>query len=119
MVTGAKRTLSALALSFAVYLMPIAGPRAGWLGEILWGDLSRGAVGRWARDPAWAARFSKEVRERGIRATFWSYLKNERKDILTQDLLNLMGAAGFTRVTCGVESTSDRVLNVIDKGTTF
>jgi hypothetical protein len=71
-----------------------------------------------ALPPAWAARFSKEIRERAVRATFWSYLKNERKEIWTQDLLNLMSAAGITRVTCGVESTSDRVLNVIDKGTT-
>jgi hypothetical protein len=71
-----------------------------------------------ALPPAWAARFSKEIRERGVRATFWSYLKNERKEIWTQDLLNLMSAAGIIRVTCGVESTTDRVLNVIDKGTT-
>src|SRR5262245_2672813 len=71
-----------------------------------------------ALPPAWAARFSKEIRERGVRAKFWSYLKNESKFIWTQDLLNLMSAAGITRVTCGVESTSDRVLNVIDKGTT-
>jgi hypothetical protein len=71
-----------------------------------------------ALPPAWAARFSKEIRERGVRATFWSYLKNERNNIWTQNLLNLMSAAGFTKVTCGVESTSDRVLNVIDKGTT-
>jgi hypothetical protein len=71
-----------------------------------------------ALPPAWAARFSKEIRERGVRAKFWSYLKNESKAIWTQDLLNLMSAAGFTWVTCGVESTSDRVLDVIDKGTT-
>jgi hypothetical protein len=71
-----------------------------------------------ALPPAWAARFSKEIRERAVRATFWSYLKNDRKDVWTQDLLNLMSAAGIIRVTCGVESTSDRVLNVIDKGTT-
>jgi hypothetical protein len=71
-----------------------------------------------ALPPAWAARFSKEIRERAVRATFWSYLKNERKEVWTQDLLNLMSAAGITHVTCGVESTSDRVLSVIDKGTT-
>jgi hypothetical protein len=71
-----------------------------------------------ALPPAWAARFAKEIRERAVRAKFWSYLKNERKEIWTQDLLNLMSAAGITSVTCGVESTSDRVLNVIDKGTT-
>jgi hypothetical protein len=71
-----------------------------------------------ALPPAWAARFSKEIRERGVRAKFWSYLKNESKVVWTQDLLNLMSAAGFTWLTCGVESTSDRVLDVIDKGTT-
>lgn len=71
-----------------------------------------------ALPPAWAASFSKEMRGRAVRATFWSYLKNERKDIWTHDLLSLMRAAGFTRVTCGVESTTDRVLKVIDKGTT-
>lgn len=71
-----------------------------------------------ALPPAWAAHFSKEILARGVRANFWSYIKNERKEIWSQDLLCLMAAAGIRTITCGVESTSDRVLSVIDKGTT-
>ena len=71
-----------------------------------------------ALPPAWAAAFCKELLGRGVRATFWSYLKNEKKEVWSQDLLCLMSAAGIKSVTCGVESTSDRVLRVIDKGTT-
>ena len=71
-----------------------------------------------ALPPKWAAAFSKQILQRGIEARFWSYLKNEKKDIWSQDLLALMSAAGIREVTCGVESTTDRVLEVIDKGTT-
>ena len=54
-MTGYKRTVSALSLSFAVYLMPIGGPRAGWLGEMLWREYSGAAWGHTAHDPWWVA----------------------------------------------------------------
>ena len=54
-MTGHTRTVSALAASFAAYLMPIAGTRPGWLGEVLSRELRGGAGSGTAPDPAWIA----------------------------------------------------------------
>jgi len=52
-VTGPKRTVGALVLSFAVYLTPLVGPHAAWfLGEVVWRGFSQGS-GPGARDPLW------------------------------------------------------------------
>src|SRR5262245_48028068 len=66
MVTGSRRTVSALVLSFAVYLMPLVGPHAGlFLGELMWREflstagrtLPSNPIGGnvTARDPGWVA----------------------------------------------------------------
>ena len=46
-VTGATRTIAALAMSFGVYLTPLVGPHAAWLlGAVLWRALAgRGGAG--------------------------------------------------------------------------
>ena len=55
-MSGSRRTISALVLSFAVYLTPLVGPHAAWLlGEVLWREVARGSSGRLAREPLWAA----------------------------------------------------------------
>ena len=68
--------------------------------------------------PKWCRAFCRAVIADRVSASFWTYLKNEPKAVLTQELFDLMKRAGIDEVTCGVESTSDRVLSVIVKGTT-
>ena len=68
--------------------------------------------------PKWCREFSRAIIANRVRASFWTYLKNEPKEVLTQELFELMKRAGIDDVTCGVESISDRVLAVIVKGTT-
>jgi hypothetical protein len=69
--------------------------------------------------PKWTRDFSQAIIANHVRASFWTYLKNEPKEVLTQELFELMKRAGIEDVTCGVESISDRVLSVIVKGTTL
>jgi hypothetical protein len=68
--------------------------------------------------PKWCRQFCRAIIADRVSASFWTYLKNEPKAVLTQELFDLMKRAGIDEVTCGVESTSDRVLSVIVKGTT-
>ncbi len=67
--------------------------------------------------PKWCRQFCRAMIDDHVHASFWTYLKNEPKTVLTQELFQLMKSAGIDDVTCGVESTSDRVLSVIVKGT--
>ena len=68
--------------------------------------------------PKWCREFCQTIIASQVSASFWTYLKNEPRTVLTQELFELMKRAGIDDVTCGVESTSDRVLSVIVKGTT-
>lgn len=69
-----------------------------------------------ALPPNFAKGFCKEIIARGIVAKFRCYLKNEKSAVWTPELIALMGRAGFERVTCGVEATSNRLLALMDKG---
>lgn len=69
-----------------------------------------------AMPPSWGKKFAKGVLERGITAKFWAYTRAMGKEAADPAYFELLKKAGFDVVTCGVESTSDRVLKAIAKG---
>jgi len=70
-----------------------------------------------ALPPTWSRRFAECVSERCVQAAFWAYVRAEPQEVWSQDLLRALAAAGVRAVTCGAEATVDRVLGVMDKGT--
>lgn len=71
-----------------------------------------------ALPPRWTRQFCQEVIARGVKAGFSSYMRPETTKAITPELVSLMREAGFTSVVLGAESFSDRVLEVMNKGTT-
>jgi hypothetical protein len=67
--------------------------------------------------PAWYREFADDVIADGLQVQFFSYMKNERPAVLTQDFFHKLSRAGVKLLICGVESPVDRILDVIDKGT--
>ena len=66
--------------------------------------------------PRWYRRFATAVLREKLQLRFFSYLKNERPEVLTQDFFDQLSAAGVRCLVCGVESPVDRILGVIGKG---
>lgn len=69
-----------------------------------------------AMSPSWGKRFARGVIERGIKAKFWAYTRALGKEAADSEYFQLLKKAGFDVITCGVESTVDRVLTAISKG---
>ncbi len=69
-----------------------------------------------AMSPSWGKKFAKGVIERGITAKFWAYTRAIGKETADSEYFQLLKKAGFDVITCGVESTVDRVLTAISKG---
>lgn len=67
--------------------------------------------------PIWYREFADAVGGEGLQLRFFSYMKNERPAVLTQDFFHKLSRAGVKLLICGVESPVDRILDVIDKGT--
>jgi anaerobic magnesium-protoporphyrin IX monomethyl ester cyclase len=67
--------------------------------------------------PRWYRRFADTVIDEKLGLRFFSYLKNERPEVLTQEFFYKLSEAGVKLLICGVESPVDRILNVIEKGT--
>lgn len=70
-----------------------------------------------AAPPAVLRALSEELIRRGLRYTWWGNIRFEKT--FTQDLTDLMKAAGCIAVTGGLEVASPRVLALIDKGVTI
>lgn len=68
--------------------------------------------------PKWIKKFSGQVVEKGISSNFWGYLRAGNPKIMDRKFFILLKQAGFDYISCGVESTCDRVLEAIDKGHT-
>jgi anaerobic magnesium-protoporphyrin IX monomethyl ester cyclase len=67
--------------------------------------------------PRWYRRFADTAIQEKLGLRFFSYLKNERPEVLTQEFFYKLSEAGVKLLICGVESPIDRILNVIEKGT--
>ena len=66
--------------------------------------------------PRWVKAFVPEVKKRRIHVSFDMFIKNHPKRLYTVEFLESMLSGGLDRVTIGVEATSDRVLDVVKKG---
>jgi len=69
-----------------------------------------------AMSPSWGKKFAKGILERGIKAKFWTYTRAMGEAAADSEYFQLLKEAGFDVITCGVESTVDRVLEAISKG---
>jgi len=69
-----------------------------------------------AMSPSWGRKFAKGVILRGITAKFWAYTRALGEEAADSAYFELLKKAGFDVITCGVESTVDRVLSAISKG---
>jgi anaerobic magnesium-protoporphyrin IX monomethyl ester cyclase len=63
----------------------------------------------------WVTRFAKEVTARNVRTPFMIQC---RADLLADDVVEALAAAGAEEVWLGVESGSQRIIDAMDKGTT-
>jgi anaerobic magnesium-protoporphyrin IX monomethyl ester cyclase len=63
----------------------------------------------------WVTRFAEEVVARGVRTPF---MMQCRADLLSNDVVAALAAAGAEEVWLGVESGSQHILDAMDKGTT-
>ncbi|MBI4614808.1 MAG: radical SAM protein [Planctomycetes bacterium] len=68
--------------------------------------------------PGWVREFCERVIAEGVSASFAGYMRPEGAAVLTPGLFRLMRRAGFEWVGFGGETTSDRLLVLMNKGTT-
>lgn len=68
--------------------------------------------------PKWLENFSQEVVKKGLSVKFRGYLRIAKKSTMNRKFFLLLKDAGFDFVSCCVESTSDRVLAKLEKGST-
>ncbi|MBN1971529.1 MAG: radical SAM protein [Candidatus Delongbacteria bacterium] len=66
--------------------------------------------------PAVAKRFALEVIKRNLKITWWGNIRFEKS--FTSDLCRLMARSGCIAVTGGFEVVTERLLNLMNKGTT-
>jgi radical SAM superfamily enzyme YgiQ (UPF0313 family) len=68
--------------------------------------------------PKWAERFCQLVLANGVQAQFFSFIRNESRKVWTHHLLRLMREAGFVLLSFGTESVTQRILDLMRKGST-
>lgn len=69
-----------------------------------------------AAPPALMAALALEILRRGLVVTWWTNIRFEKR--FTRDLCRLLKASGCIAVSGGLEVASDRLLGLINKGTT-
>lgn len=69
--------------------------------------------------PDWAQEFSDRIAAERITASFAAFMRPEGAAVLTPSLMRSMRRAGFEWIAFGAETTSDRLLDQMNKGTSF
>lgn len=70
-----------------------------------------------AAPPALLRELCLEIGRRGMKVTWWTNIRFEKS--FTTDLCRLMAMAGCIAVTGGIETASDRLLKLMNKGVTI